>query len=75
MKRSIFTLLFVLCLIMSSAAYANNINTENEPEVVQAFDTLKMSEEELAIYEEALAQYDGAIIYDRLIAAFIKNLE
>lgn len=73
MKRSIFTLLFVLCLIMSSAAYANNINTENEPEVVQAFDTLKMSEEELAIYEEALAQYDGAIIYDRLIAAFIKK--
>jgi hypothetical protein len=70
MKRRIFTLfLLILCLVTSSVAYAN-VDLEMEYGALPALDPLKMSEEELEIYKQALAQYDGAIINDRLMTAF-----
>ncbi len=70
MKKSLFiVLLLILCLVTSSVVYAN-ADIEMEHVALPALDPLNMSKEELAIYEQALAQYDGAIINDRLMTAF-----
>lgn len=67
---SVIIVATILCFAGPVAAY---IYKDSEYEALPAFDPIIMSAEEAAIYEKALAQYDGVIINDRLMAAFAEK--
>ncbi len=72
MKKKYIYLLIVLCLVMTYIIYAY-VDTDKESVTMPEHDPLKMTEEEKTVYGKALAQYEGAIINDRLITYFKKE--
>ncbi len=64
MKRKYIYLLIAMCLVMTYIIYTN-VYANNEVGAV--------SEEKEGTYGSSLAQYEAAIIYDKLIEAFIKE--
>jgi hypothetical protein len=72
-RRIVFLLSLILCL--SFPIYSIAMGSEHVLNTIDntatAFDTLKMTNEELEIYKKAQDQYDAVIFYDKLVSAFM----